>query len=196
MKHLKILIPLFLILLQSCEKHDNFDAPILDGKYFHIFAESVDQIALDNPAVSARGWFYNTKLRCYSYMNDIVDTVDDRRLYLLHQHDGKRIYQSYVDSITFTTYNKRSRIIWDIDEIGLIHGCEKYDRDNNLISSEKYVNDFNELAYKSFDSLGYYGGYINRIVEKQKFDANGKLIRTIKYTYNDNNSYEIEIIEN
>jgi hypothetical protein len=111
-------------------------------------------------------------------------------LYMIHENTESTITLSYYDTTYFETEDIRNKILWNIDETGLIFGSEKFDTNNKLLSSEKYKFDFSYSSYENLTNNKTFGK-LCWIREKQKFNSSGELTETLKYNFINERSYEI-----
>jgi len=191
MKTLKYLILSIFLLSQSCIINEPFDDTQLNQNYWNVFYESLNQVAFDHLAIGSSGFYGNSKTRNYTYQSDILDTVDHKRMYFVHKHDGYRILSSSYDSTYIKTEDVRNKIVWSIENNGVIFKGEKYNVRNELLSYEIYEFEFKSFAIDQFINESQYVGFICRISKKHKFNLLDELVETLKYTYFDDGTYEI-----
>ena len=157
---------------------------MLDYDYFNNFSDCFSQIIFDqpsSPSAMVRGFYLDSEHECYVYTHDIINLTDDSRLYVIHTTFDKYIGKSQYRNTSFSYGETAPYIVWKQTEDGLLISGTKYSKDDVKLSSEEYT--FAENGNSDFFRL---------IIEKKKYDANGKLTETLSYTYADDGSCEVE----
>jgi hypothetical protein len=176
------LLLIFFVLSSTIHCAEDADYSTLEYNYWETFSNCFSQVIFDAPSSAmSRGYYLDNEHKCYVYTHDMISETEDTRLYIIHTVFDQYIGKSQYGNTHFNKEDTTPYIVWKQTEEGILIEGAKYSKDEEKLSSEKYTFE-NESTNSNY----------RRIIEKQKYTAEGIHTETLTYTYSDDGRCEIE----